>query len=136
MKIMKDQFNDKLKTGILILILLIINISLSSAQEGLTLEKSLEIAESNSPSMKKTRLNLIRSQENLNAQNASLKSKFSLTLNPIEYTQNREFNDLISKWNSRKTTESYGNFTISQPIVLTDARVSLTNRFGYLRFLQ
>ncbi len=81
--------------------------------------------------MKKTRLNLIRSQENLNAQNAALKSNFSLTLNPISYTQNREFNDLISDWNSRTTTESYGNFTISQPIVLTDARISLTNRFGY-----
>jgi outer membrane protein len=131
MKIMKDQFNDKLKTGILILILLIINISLSSAQEGLTLEKSLQIAERNSPSMKKTRLNLIRSQENLNAQNASLKSKFALTLNPIEYTQNREFNELISKWNTRNTTESYGNFTITQPILLTDAVVSLTNRFGF-----
>jgi outer membrane protein TolC len=97
----------------------------------LTLEESLKVAELNSPSMKKTRLGLIRNQENLNAQNASLKSQFSLTLNPIEYTQNREFNELISKWNSRKTTESYGNFTISQPIVLTDARLSLTNRFGY-----
>jgi outer membrane protein len=101
------------------------------SQEGLTLEKSLNIAESNSPSMKKTRLNLIRSQENLNAQNAALKSNFSLTLNPISYTQNREFNDLISQWYSRNTTESYGNFTISQPIVLTDARISLSNRFGY-----
>ncbi|MBK7629016.1 MAG: TolC family protein [Bacteroidales bacterium] len=101
------------------------------SQQGLTLEQALNVAELNSPTMKKTRLNLIRSQENLNAQNASLKSNFSLTLNPIGYTQNREFNDLISKWNSRSTTESYGNFTVSQPIVLTDARVSLTNRFGY-----
>jgi outer membrane protein TolC len=81
--------------------------------------------------MQKTRLNLIRNEENLNAQNASLKSQFSLTLNPLEYTQNREFNELISKWNSRKTTESYGNFTIMQPIVLTDARISLSNRFGF-----
>jgi outer membrane protein len=81
--------------------------------------------------MKKTRLNLVRSQENLNAQNAALKSNFSLTLNPIGYNQSREFNDLISKWNSRTTTESYGNFTVSQPIVMTDARISLTNRFGY-----
>ena len=101
------------------------------SQQGLTLEQGFNIAESNSPTMKKTRLSLIRSQENLNAQNAALKSNFSLTLNPIGYTQNREFNDLISKWNSRKTTESYGNFTVSQPIVLTDARISLTNRFGY-----
>ncbi|MBK7131383.1 MAG: TolC family protein [Bacteroidales bacterium] len=112
--------------------LLIFSCSYSGiSQQGLTLEQALNVAELNSPTMKKTRLNLIRSQENLNAQNASLKSNFSLTLNPIGYTQNREFNDLISKWNSRSTTESYGNFTVSQPIVLTDARVSLTNRFGY-----
>ncbi len=98
---------------------------------GLTLEQALSIAESNSPAMKKTRLNLIRSQENLNAQNAALKSQFSLSVNPIGYSQNRSFNDLISKWNSVKTTESYGLFTIAQPIVLTDARLSLINRFGY-----
>ena len=115
----------------MILTLLIYNVLVSYSQQGLTLEQSLGIAELNSPTMKKTRLNLIRSQENLNAQNAALKSNFSLTLNPISYTQSREFNDLISDWNSRTTTESYGNFTISQPIVLTDARISLTNRFGY-----
>jgi len=100
-------------------------------QQGLTLEQSLSIAESNSPDMKKTRLSLIRSQENLNAQNAALKSNFSLTLNPIAYSQNRSFNELISQWNSVQTTQSYGEFTVTQPIVLTDARISLVNRFGY-----
>jgi outer membrane protein len=128
---MKEQFKGRVRIRIFIIILLISNVLVSFSQQGLTLEQSLSIAESNSPTMKKTRLNLIRNQENLNAQNASLKSNFSLTLNPIGYTQNREFNDLISKWNTRKTTESFGNFTISQPIVLTDARISLTNRFGY-----
>ncbi len=100
-------------------------------QKGLILDEAMRIAETNSPTMKRTRLSLIRSQENLNAQNASLKSNFSLTINPIGYNQNRTFNELISKWNSTQTTESYGLFTISQPVVLTDARVSLTNRFGY-----
>ena len=128
---MKKQFYGKVRIRLLILTLLIYNVLVSYSQQGLTLEQSLGIAELNSPTMKKTRLNLIRSQENLNAQNAALKSNFSLTLNPISYTQSREFNDLISDWNSRTTTESYGNFTISQPIVLTDARISLTNRFGY-----
>jgi outer membrane protein TolC len=115
----------------LLLILLITGSISGYSQQGLTLEQALAVAESNSPTMKKTRLSLIRNQENLNAQNASLKSNFSLTLNPIGYTQSREFNDLISKWNSRTTTESYGLFTVSQPIVMTDARISLTNRFGY-----
>ena len=128
---MKRQLYGKIRIKLLILILLISDVSAIFSQQGLTLEQALGIAESNSPAMKKTRLNLIRNQENLNAQNAALKSNFSLSLNPIGYTQNREFNDLISKWNSRKTTESYGLFTVSQPIVLTDARISLINRFGY-----
>jgi outer membrane protein TolC len=102
------------------------------SQEGLTLEQSLTVASENSPSIKRTKLNLVRNQENLNAQNAALKSSFSLVLNPISYTQNRVFNELISGWNTSKNKESFGNFTISQPIVLTDARVSLNNRFGYL----
>lgn len=100
-------------------------------QKAVTLEEALRIAENNSPSMKRTRLNLVRSQENLNAQNAALKSQFSLSLNPIGYNQNREFNDLISEWNSTRTTESYGTFTIAQPIKWTDAVISLNNRFGY-----
>lgn len=101
------------------------------AQKGLTLQDAMKIAEANSPSIKQTKLSLIRSQENLNAQNAALKSNFSLTINPIGYTQSREFNDLISKWNTRRSTESYSVFTVSQPILFTDARVSLVNRFGY-----
>jgi outer membrane protein TolC len=101
------------------------------SQKGLTLDEALKVAEANSPTMKKTRLNLVRSQENLNAQKAALKSNFSLTLNPIEYSQNRAFNDLISKWNTQKITESYGTFTVSQPVVFTDAVISLVNQFGY-----
>lgn len=101
------------------------------SQQGLTLEQALNIAAENSPSIKRTRLSLIRNQENLNAQNASLKSNFALVLNPISYTQNRDFNELISGWNSRKNTESFGNFTVTQPILLTDARITLNNRFGY-----
>ena len=116
---------------ILLFIALLLSFSSAYPQKGLTLDEALRIAEDNSPSMKRTRLSLIRSQENLNAQNAALKSSFSLSINPIGYSQNRAFNDLISKWNSTKTTESYGLFTVSQPIVLTDARVSLVNRFGY-----
>ena len=123
-----------LKTGtriILSCLILIFNVFVSSSQKGLTLEDAMKVAEDNSPNMKRTRLNLIRSQENLNAQNAALKSQFSLSVNPIGFSQNREFNDLISKWNTTKTTESYGLFTVSQPIVLTDAVLSLTNRFGF-----
>ncbi len=102
-----------------------------ASQQGLTLEQSLTTAEMNSPSMKKTRLNLIRNQENLNAQNAALKSQFALTLNPISYTQSREFNNLISDYNTYNATGSFGTFSVMQPIKLTDAKISLSNKFGY-----
>jgi outer membrane protein len=120
-----------IKTGkyCLISFLLLFNIQAMFSQ-ALTLDQSMAIAEENSPSIKRTRLNLIRSQENLNAQNASLKSDFSLILNPISYTQGRYFNPSIG-WNTEKNLQSSGNFTVLQPIVLTDAQISLTNRFGY-----
>ncbi len=120
-----------MKTRILLILLILWTAFDAFAQQGMTLEQALDVAEINSPDMKITRLNLVRSEENLNAQRATLKSNFSLTLNPLSYTQNREFNELISDWYSRTTTESYGNFTISQPIIWTDARISLSNRFGY-----
>jgi outer membrane protein len=129
---MKNHFYNKIRIRFVILIILIFNISASFSQQGLTLDLSLSIAESNSPSMKKTRLSLIRSKENLNAQNAALKSQFSLLLTPLSYSQSRVFSDLISDYNSVKKTQTYGSFTIMQPIVWTDATLSLTNTFGYL----
>jgi outer membrane protein len=130
---MKMKYLDRMiKKQLLLFILLITCVLAGFSQEGLTLEKSLSIAEANSPSMKITRLSLIRSQENLNAQNASLKSQFSLLLTPFSYSRNRAFNDLISSYNSQRKTQTYGTFTIMQPIIWTDATLSLTNTFGYL----
>ena len=128
---MEKQFKREKRTILLIVALMTLLICNGFSQTGLTLEQALTVAESNSPDILKTRLNLIRNQENLNAQNAALKSNFSLSINPLGYNQSRDFNDLISQWNSKKTTTSYGSFTISQPILLTDAKISLTNRFGY-----
>lgn len=131
LEISKQMKHSRTVKPVLMIFLLAFTARAALPQNGMTLEQSLSIAEQNSPSMKTTRLSLIRNQENLNAQTASLKSNFSLTLNPLSYTQNRNFNELISGWNTIKNTESFGNFTISQPIVLTDARISLSNRFGY-----
>jgi outer membrane protein TolC len=127
---MKQSINSIRLNFTLIMLFCMVSFQLTG-QQGLTLEQALATAEQNSPSMKKTRLNLIRSQENLNAQNASLKSQFALTLNPISYTQSREFNNLISDYNTYNATESFGSFSVIQPIKLTDTRISLTNRFGY-----
>ncbi len=129
---MQMKHSDKgIRVMILTACLLLFTSLTGKAQQGLILETAMEIAENNSPSIKKTRLSLVRSQENLNAQNAALKTSLSLSVNPIGYSHNRSFNDLISEWNSTRTTESYGLFTVSQPVVLTDARISLVNRFGY-----
>jgi outer membrane protein len=133
----KNNINMKLLSGrirtqfLTLFLLIICNLS-GFSQQGLTLEQALGTAESNSPAMKRTRLSLIRSQENLNAQNASLKSQFSLLLTPFSYSQSRVFNDLISDYNSQKKTQTYGSFTILQPVIWTDATVSLTNTFGYI----
>ncbi|MCX6255946.1 MAG: TolC family protein [Bacteroidia bacterium] len=124
---MEKQFYGKIRIRLLILILLISNVLVSFSQQGLTLEQSLGIAESNSPAMKKTRLSLIRSQENLNAQNAALKSKFSLNVLPFEYSHSRDFITQESKWNTTETKSSSGVFSVSQPILLTDATLSLRN---------
>jgi outer membrane protein len=114
-------------------IFLLVNLIFTSlsAQKGLTLEQALQVAQANSPSILKTRLNLIRSQENLNAQNAALKSNFSLTINPVSYSQNRALNTSLSSYNTTKDVQSSGAFTISQPILFTDATLSLTDNFSY-----
>jgi len=111
--------------------LLIINVLCAFPQKAVTLDEALKIAEDNSPSMKRTRLNLIRNQENLNAQNAALKSKFSLSVNPLTYSQNRAYNSVISGFNTTKDLMSSGSLVISQPIVFTDATLSLRNNFSY-----
>jgi outer membrane protein len=127
---MKKSFNTGNKI-ILAGFLLIINVFYAFPQKAITLDESLKIAEDNSPSMKRTRLNLIRNQENLNAQNAALKSKFSLSVNPLTYSQNRAYNSVISGFNTTKDLMSSGSLVISQPIVFTDATISLRNNFSY-----
>lgn len=101
------------------------------SQTALTIEKALEIAEVNSPQLRRSRMNLERFQENLFAQKASLKSKFSLDLAPIDYTKNRKFDNRLSQWYTNETFSSNGTFRIDQPILFTDGVVSLINRFGW-----
>ena len=104
---------------------------LANAQQILTLDKSLEIANSNSPSIKSTLLSLERSEQSLKASNAALKSSFSLNVTPISYSKNRSFQDYQSVWNTSESTSSSGTFTISQPILPTDGTISLNNNFGW-----
>ena len=103
----------------------------ANAQQILTLESAMDIARSNSPDIRRSLLNLENSEQTLKAQNAALKSNFSLNVTPFSYDQTRAFDTYNSVWNTSKTTQSFGNLTISQPILPTDGTISLVNRLGW-----
>ncbi len=102
-----------------------------NGQTILTLESSLEIARKNSPNIKKLELNVERSRQLLNAQNAALKSQFSLSITPFDYSQDRSFNNFFSTWYTNEIKQSYSTFTISQPIKYTDGTLALINQFTW-----
>ena len=128
---MKKQINRKNRIPLLIIVLMNLLAFNVFSQNGITLEQALTTAESNSPTILKTRLSLIRSQENLNAQNDALKSKFALSVSPITYSQDRAFNSSFSDFNTTKDLQSSGSFTVVQPFLPTDATITLSDNFGY-----
>jgi outer membrane protein TolC len=95
-------------------------------------EEALAIAKQNSPEIQQARFSLERSQENLNAQEASLKSRFGLYLEPFNYDRRSEFNTFFSTWNTTEVNSYSGTIFIQQPIIWTDGVISLNNRFGWL----
>ena len=99
------------------------------AQENLDLQTALNIARENSPQIQQARYNLQENRELLNAQNAALKSRFSLSLDPFTFDRSREFNPFFSTFNTQETRQSGGLFTISQPIKATDGTLLLQNQF-------
>lgn len=101
------------------------------AQMNLTLEDALEYSINHSPELQNALLNLERYKLSLEAQRASLKSRFSLTLNPFTYSNNRSFDNRFSQWYTNESFSTNGTFSISQPIIWTDATVSLNNQFGW-----
>ncbi len=104
-------------------------------QEALTLDKALSVAAQNSPDIQRSLLNLTRYRESLNAHKASLKSQFSLDVNPVSFSQQREFDNRFSKWFTNRNFNSSGTFRIVQPVIWTDGTVSLVNRFGWQKNL-
>ncbi|MDR2385653.1 MAG: TolC family protein [Tannerella sp.] len=116
---------------ILLVLLPVFISSVISAQEPITIEKALDIAEENNPTLQRTKLNLERYQSNLVAQRASLKSRFSLNLNPVTYNRTRRFDNRLSQWYTNESFNSSGTFQVAQPILLTDGVVSLINTFGW-----
>ncbi|MFH0760675.1 MAG: TolC family protein [Bacteroidota bacterium] len=102
-------------------------------QQLIKLQDALLIASKNSPDIRTVRLSLERSQQLLNAQEASLKSNIRFTLNPIGYSHDRAFNDLYAIWNTQENLNSSGSLTVSQPIVWTDGTIAVSNRLSWQR---
>jgi len=119
-------------TALLLLIFLgLVSSQVATAQQVLTLEESIDVAKVSSPDIKKSILNLLSNRKSLDAQRASLKSRFGLDITPIDFSRTRLFNDFFSTFNTNEDYNSFANFSVSQPIIQTDATISLNNRLGY-----
>jgi len=102
-----------------------------NAQSIITLEQALDMASKGSPSLQSSLFNLERTTESLNAQRAALKSKFSLNLNPMEYSNSRRFDTRLSQWFTNESLTTSGTFRVDQPILYTDGKISLVNTLGW-----
>lgn len=110
----------------------LINIYLPGySQEVLTLEKALEIAYKESPTLIQSKMALEQQQLNLKAQNASLKSQFSLNVDPFKYSRNNVYDDYNSKWYASESKSSAASLGIRQPLMWTDGTISLVNDFSW-----
>ena len=103
----------------------------SQGQIPLTIDKAMEIAQENSPSLRRSYMNLERYKQNLLAQKASLKSRFSLNLNPVDYNKNRRFDNRLSQWYTNETFNTSGTFQVDQPILWTDGTISAKEAVSY-----
>ena len=101
------------------------------AQEAMTLEKALQISETGSPDLQMSLLNLERFQKNLEAQRAALKSRLSLDVTPVNFSNQRRFDTRVSEWYTNENFTSNARFLISQPILPTDGTITLSNDFGW-----
>jgi outer membrane protein TolC len=116
---------------ILFVAILIASATLVKAQMNLTLEDAMEIALNNSPDIKQSRITMEQNREYLNAQLAMLKSRFSLDITPIEYSNSQTYSDYFSTWNTSENIGANGTLVVQQPIKFTDGTLSLRNKFGY-----
>ena len=102
-----------------------------NAQQALTLEQALDIAEENNPALQSQRLSYDRARFQLEAQKLSLRTRFSLDLTAASYNKSRSFDNRVSEWYTNESFNTNGTFRAVQPILPTDATVTLTNTFGW-----
>jgi outer membrane protein TolC len=104
------------------------------AQKSLTLDSALNIAIKSSPEIMKSELNMVISQENLNARKAATKSNFSFQVTPFSYSRSKKYETVVSKWVTTETLGAAGSLVVKQPIVKTDGVLTLENGFSYAEY--
>ncbi|MCB0632027.1 MAG: TolC family protein [Saprospiraceae bacterium] len=103
----------------------------ASGQTLISLESAMEIAEKSSPSIQRSLYNIEQYQFSLKAERASLKSRFSLTLNPFNFSNNRQFDNQFSQWFTNRSLYSSGTLRVEQPILKTDGTIALINALSW-----
>jgi len=103
----------------------------SYSQKLLTLEDAMEIALENSPDIQKSKLNMEKNRELLNAQYAALKSRFSLDVSPIQYDVQEVYNNYFSEWYTEENKMAWASLIVRQPIKQTDGTLILRNNLAY-----
>ena len=68
------------------------------AQIVMTMEQALAYSAEHNPDLINSRMSMEQYEQNLIAQKASLKSRFSLNLQPLSYSQSRQFDSRYSDW--------------------------------------
>ncbi|MFH1700454.1 MAG: TolC family protein [Candidatus Zixiibacteriota bacterium] len=118
---------------VILLIAILSQLGLSSpvAAIDMTLEQALDMAMTNSPTIRNTRLNLEMSERNLWAQQASLKSQFNLTVTPFRFSKDRVFDDRFSEYYTIEQTSSAASLSILQPIKWTDGTLRIVEDFDW-----
>ncbi|MFH2034781.1 MAG: TolC family protein [Candidatus Zixiibacteriota bacterium] len=110
------------------ILLVIINHSPVLA-EIMTLDDAVEIALEQSPTMKQTKLNLSSSEHDLKANQASLKSQFSLTLTPYQYSKTLKLDEYNSRYYYSEYKKTAAELSVLQPIKWLDGTFRITNNF-------
>jgi len=130
MRLNKHQ-QKTLKTLILAAVIAFMLPMITRSQQLLTIDMAMDIAQENNPTLKRSLVSLEGYQQRLIAERASLKSRFSLNLTPIDYSKNRRFDNRLSQWYTNETFSTGGMFQVAQPILWTDGTLSLINTLGW-----
>ena len=130
-KILFLRFDKYMQKTLINLILILFLPIATQGQLLLTIEKAMDIAQENNPTLRRSMTILEQYQQRLIAERASLRSNFRLNLTPVDYSRNRRFDPRFSDWFTNETFTSSGMFQVEQPILWTDGTVALVNRLSW-----